>query len=80
MRYRIGTGFYQRGLYTPGNALVNPAAMMRGLARNLPHNVELFEESPVVGFEPRDNGYAIETRNGSVIADRLVLAAGVFLR
>lgn len=80
MRSRIGTGFYRRGLYTPGNALVNPAAMMRGLARNLPHNVALFEESPVVGFEPRDNGYAIETQNGTVMADRLVLAAGVFLR
>ena len=80
MRQRTGTGFYRRGLFTPRSTLVNPAAMMRGLARNLPSNVSLYEESPVVGFEPRDTGYAIETRNGSLVADRLVLAAGVFMR
>lgn len=76
---RIGTRFYTQGLHTAGNALVNPAALMRGLARNLPANVALFEESPVTEFKRQGNGFHISTREGEVIADRLVLAAGVFL-
>lgn len=76
---RIGTDFYRRGLFTPGSTLVNPAAMMRGLGRNLPANVVLFEESPVTGFETNSGGYLVETAEGLVQVDRLVLAAGVFL-
>ena len=80
METRIGTRFYQRGLRTTGSALVNPAALMRGLARNLPANISLFEVSPVVGFESEGGTYVVETDTGQVAADRLVLAAGVFLR
>ena len=80
MEDRIGTRFYGRGLHMPGNALVNPAALMRGIARNLPLNVTLFEESPVVSLENDGSGFLLETAQGSVRADRLVLATGVFLR
>ncbi|WP_282605730.1 FAD-binding oxidoreductase [Pelagibius sp. Alg239-R121] len=80
LEQRIGTGFYSNGLHTGGNALVNPAALMRGLAQHLPANVTLFEESPVTELEPLDNGYKIWTPDGEVIADRVVLATGVFLR
>lgn len=76
---RIGTRFYSHGLHTDGSALVNPAALMRGLAKNLPANVELFEESPVTEFNRQGETFQITTQNGEVIADRLVLAAGVFL-
>ena len=80
MQNRIGTRFYARGLHTPGNALVNPAALMRGLARHLPINVTLYEECPVTGFERAGDGYVIETAGGRVTADRLVMAAGAFMR
>jgi len=77
---RIGTRFYNRGLHAPGNALVNPAALMRGLAKNLPNNVSVFEDSPVTGFDRKGEGFQIVTAQGTVFADRLVLAAGVFLK
>ncbi len=80
MEARIGTRFYRRGLHATGSALVNPAALMRGLARNLPANVSLYEASPVVGFETGDAAHVVDTKAGRVAADRLVLAAGVFLR
>ncbi len=80
MKERIGTEFYRRGLYTSGNALVNPAALMRGLARHLPMNVRLYEQTPVVGFEPGSHAYVVETEAGRMISERLVLAAGVYLR
>ena len=80
MEARIGTRFYGRGLHVAGNALVNPAALMCGIAQSLPQNVTLFEESPVVSLESADGGFTLETPQGSVTADRLVLATGVFLR
>ncbi len=79
MAARIGTRFYRRGLYTPGNALVNPAALMRGLGQHLPVNITLFEESPVTDLERLGDLYVATTPQGTVRADRVALATGVFL-
>lgn len=43
----LGTPFYRVGVRLPGSVLVQPAALVRGLAGSLPGNVDLFEESPV---------------------------------
>ena len=79
MEGRLGTRFYRRGLQAEGSALVNPAALMRGLARNLPINVTLYEETPVLEYARESEGYVITTSGGTIHADRLVIAAGVFL-
>jgi len=80
MASRIGTAFYRRGLHTSGSALVNPAALMRGLARNVPVNVSLFENSPVLGLERQGDGFRIKTASGEILCDRVVVAAGVFMK
>ncbi|MCL4676749.1 MAG: FAD-binding oxidoreductase, partial [Pararhodobacter sp.] len=79
MQARIGTRFYTRGLRAEGNALVNPAALMRGLATNLPPNVAVFEKSPVTSFARVGDGFIVQTRQGRVHCDRLVVAAGVYM-
>lgn len=76
---KFGTIFYTRGMHAPGNALVNPAALMQGLAHNLPANVTLFEETPVLKFDSKGSGYVIQTAQGEIHAGQLVLACGVFL-
>ncbi|WP_175778814.1 NAD(P)/FAD-dependent oxidoreductase [Burkholderia anthina] len=48
---RLGTNYYRAAVYTPGNVLVNPAALVRGLTKALPKNVTLFENSPVMAIE-----------------------------
>ncbi len=80
MFHDLGTPFYLRGLHVPGNALVNPAAMVAGLARTLPENVDLFEESPVTGIQREGRTFKIETPDGRVQADQVILAAGVFMQ
>ena len=80
MQTRLGTSFYKRGLHAEGNALVNPSALLRGLARNLPSNVWLFEESPVVSLDRHTSGFGIETSEGYIRTDRIVVAAGVYMR
>ncbi|KAF1011386.1 MAG: Gamma-glutamylputrescine oxidoreductase [Acinetobacter bereziniae] len=48
---RLGTDYYRSAVYTPGNVLVNPAALVRGLVKALPSSVTLFENSPVQSIE-----------------------------
>jgi glycine/D-amino acid oxidase-like deaminating enzyme len=47
LRALLGTGFYRAGIRIGDGALVQPAALVRGLADSLPGNVRLHEGSPV---------------------------------
>ncbi|WP_416423708.1 FAD-binding oxidoreductase [Pseudomonas sp. App30] len=73
----IGTGFYRQALFTPGTALVQPAALVKGLADSLPGNVTLYEHTPITQVE-----YGAQTRlvhaGGSLLADKLVLTNNAF--
>jgi glycine/D-amino acid oxidase-like deaminating enzyme len=72
-----GSRFYRRGVRADGSALVQPAAMMRGLAGALPINATLYEESPVVELDMR-GGFRLVCPEGTVEAKQVVLANHVF--
>ncbi len=69
----LGTGLYRAGLRIGDGALVQPAALVRGLADTLPANVELFENSAVLKLH-RGSPLRLELAEASVAADRVVLA------
>ena len=73
-----GTRFYTRGARAEsGGALVQPAAMMRGLGEKLPTNVVLYEDSPVTEILS-DDGFTLIGGNGTVQAPKLIDAANLF--
>ena len=74
VRQMIGSDHFTAAVYTPGGALMNPAALTRGLADSLPANVTLYENSPVTEavFE---NGVQLSTSEGSLRAPKIILAA-----
>ena len=74
VKERIGSDHFTAAVFTPGGALMNPAALTRGLADALPENVKLYENSPVVeaNFE---NGVQLSTGGGSLRAPKMILAA-----
>jgi glycine/D-amino acid oxidase-like deaminating enzyme len=72
-----GTSYYRAVGRTPGTAMMQPAALVRGLAATLPPNVELFEESPVHGIA-RGATFRLDAGNGALLANRLFLAANGF--
>ena len=74
---RIGTPHFKHAIYTPGCVLLNPAALVRGLADNMPDNVTLREETPVTAIEYR-NGIQATTSGGTIRAPRMILAANGF--
>lgn len=77
LREKLGTTHFHRAIYTPGCVLMNPAALTRGLADNLPENVTLYEDSPIVEIEYQ-NGVMAKTPKGEVRAPKMILAANGF--
>jgi glycine/D-amino acid oxidase-like deaminating enzyme len=72
-----GTRFYGRGVRAGGSALVQPAAMMRGLAATLPHNVTLYEESPVTELSTK-GGFRLVCPEGIIEAKQVILCTNLF--
>lgn len=69
----LGTDLYQSGIHIADGALVQPAALVQGLAQNLPANVSLHERSPVLRIQP-GNPARLQLPDAEVIADGIVLA------
>jgi glycine/D-amino acid oxidase-like deaminating enzyme len=73
----IGTHFYRKGLFTPGTALLQPSALVKGLADSLPSNVSLYEYTPITDVEYGDK-VLLRHANGTITADKLVLTTNAF--
>ena len=70
---RLGTKLYQTGVHVPQGVLLQPAALVRGLAECLPNNVCLYEQSPVLQL---DTGKVLTLKLGhcEIKADNVILA------
>ncbi|KAF1040884.1 MAG: Gamma-glutamylputrescine oxidoreductase [Burkholderia lata] len=73
----IGTSFYRKALFTPGTVLIQPSALVKGLADCLPPNVTLYEQTPITDVEYGDK-IVLAHRNGRITVDKLVLANNAF--
>ena len=75
MREITGSSYYTGGLYTPGTAMLQPAGYVRGLAAGLEGDgVAIYERSPVIRFESTGSGWRLTTKDGSVSAQKVILA------
>jgi len=75
----IGTTFYKQALFTPGTALMQPAALVKGLADSLPANVSLYENTPITRIETgADDTIILVHSHGKIIAGQLILANNAF--
>lgn len=73
---KLGTHYYKRAVYTPGNILVNPAALAISVASALPPNVTLLENTPVQEIDLANK--VIQTPKARLSADTIVLATNAF--
>ena len=48
---RLGTSFYNIGLYTNGGILLHPGKLVRAMIDTLPDNVELYENSALLKWK-----------------------------
>ena len=75
---RTGADYYRFGLYLADTWLLQPAALIRGLADALPADVELYENTAVERIEQR-NDWVLSTSSGQVKATKLALANNGFI-
>ncbi|MDE0241386.1 MAG: FAD-binding oxidoreductase [bacterium] len=69
----LGTDSFVDGLFTPGSILMQPAALVTGLARSMPDNVEIFENSAVRAYH-NGTSKTLVTSAGRLTAPRIILA------
>lgn len=77
---RIGTRFYQQGLYSPHCYLAQPAALIRALAAGLPTTVSIYEDSPALEIEAIHDAWRVVTPEGQITAPKLMLANNAFCK
>ena len=70
---RLGSPVYKYGFHIHDGVLLQPAALVRGLADSLPNNVTLFESSPIQTLS-YDKQITAQLADGRVIADKVILA------
>ena len=73
----LGTSHFKGAIYTPGCRLLNPAALVRGLADNLPENVQLCENTAVTSLDT-SGGIRLTTTGGEVRAVNMILGVNAF--
>lgn len=73
----IGTAFYRQALFTPGTMLVQPSALVKGLADTLPPNVTLYENTPITEVDYGDK-VTLTHAGGRIVTDKLILANNAF--
>ena len=73
MEAATGSSRFRRGLFHRGSVLVQPVALMRGLAQTLPANVKLFEASPALSITRHRSAFRIETPLGRLDADKVFI-------
>ena len=80
MRELTGSAYYLGGLRTPGAVLIQPADYIRGFAKGLHQQVDLFENSPVLGLERQGSSWRAKCPNGSVSAPKVILGVNGHLQ
>lgn len=74
MQEICGSDYYRNGLYTPGTAMLQPAAFVRGMAQGLfGEGVDLFENTPVTALRRENGAWIADMPDGTVSAPKVIL-------
>jgi glycine/D-amino acid oxidase-like deaminating enzyme len=79
MKKMVGSSYYTKGLHTPGTVLLQPAAMLRGIAANLGDNATIYENTPVLEVVYGSPRHVLRTQNGEIHAKNIILANNGFI-
>lgn len=79
MREMVGSSYYTKGLHTPGTVLLQPAALLRGIAANLGDNAKVYEKTPILEVVYGSPRHVLRTANGEIHAKNIILANNGFI-
>lgn len=79
LRALLGTNYYRCGFEPLTRALVQPAALIRGLADTLPANVTILEQTTVEAVEGA-GPFRVQTGRGEFVSDKVFIANNAHAR
>jgi len=79
LQQRLGTDHYKLGVLSTGGALVQPAALAKGLADTLPNQAEVYENSPVLKLAQNGDGAVLTLKDGTLHANRVIVGVNAFM-
>ncbi len=77
---RLGTSFYDLGLYTKGGILLHPGKLVRAMIDTLPDNVELIEKSQLLEWKKYRNSIHCKFEKNKIIAKKIIFCTNGFLK
>ena len=80
LRMRTGADYYNLGIFTEVGHLVQPAALIRGLADALPADVMLHEQSPVLSMKRQGAKWLLQTPQAHITADTVIMATNSWVK
>ena len=80
LKERLGTNFYNIALYTKGGILLHPGKLVRAMIDTLPENVNLYENSSLLGWKKKNDAVICKFKNGSIKTKKIIFATNGFLK
>ena len=80
LKKKLGTSFYNIGVYTNGGILLNPAKLVRSMIDTLPENIELFENTQLFNWKTRNHKIECQFKNNKIITNKIIFCNNGFLR
>jgi glycine/D-amino acid oxidase-like deaminating enzyme len=80
LEQRIGTRFYRHGLFSPHCYLAQPAALVRGLAAQLPPSVRIHERTPITRLANRNGQWSLASPTANIRAQNVIVANNAFCK
>jgi len=77
---KLGTSFYNIGLYTKGGILLHPGKLVRAMVDALPTNVILYENSCLLNWSKNKDYISCNFKNGIIKTKNIIFATNGFLK
>ena len=80
LKKKLGTSFYNIGVYTAGGVLLNPAKLVRSMVDTLPENVELYENTQLLKWKKINDKIECRFLKNKIITKNIIFCTNGFLR
>ena len=80
LQKKLGTSFYNLGLYTKGGILLHPGKLVRAMIDVLPNNVVLYENSFLLNWSKNKDSISCKFKNGKINTKKVIFATNGFLK
>ena len=79
LKKRLGTSFYNIGVYTNGGVLLNPGKLARSMIYTLPEQVELYENTRLLNWKKINDKIECQFAKNKIITNNIIFCANGFL-